>query len=200
MTGGVFLEIALRAPGLAHGTGWVASSRRPQRSAGAAPTARSPRTSAMNSMNARIFGTPWRPGRHSAWMLGPRAERWRRTSPRRSQSSTMKSSTCVAPRPPPRRRRGGRHGRRAPAVGGESWGEAARRGRSRGRRPPRCSSAATTPGPRPGLSASSRWFRWQDVIDLGGIAMSRGTEMYLPLWARVYGALQNQMFTIKVVR
>jgi predicted dinucleotide-binding enzyme len=44
------------------------------------------------------------------------------------------------------------------------------------------------------------WFGWQDVIDLGGIAMSRGTEMYLPLWARLYGALQNPMFTIKVVR
>lgn len=44
------------------------------------------------------------------------------------------------------------------------------------------------------------WFGWQDVLDLGGIAMSRGTEMYLPLWARLYGALQNPMFTIKVVR
>ena len=44
------------------------------------------------------------------------------------------------------------------------------------------------------------WFGWKDVIDLGGIAMSRGTEMYLPLWARLYGALQNPMFTIKVVR
>ena len=41
---------------------------------------------------------------------------------------------------------------------------------------------------------------WQDVIDLGDITMSRGTEMYLPLWARLYGALQNPMFTIKVVR
>lgn len=44
------------------------------------------------------------------------------------------------------------------------------------------------------------WFGWQDVLDLGGIAMSRGTEMYLPLWVRLYGALQNPMFTIKVVR
>ncbi len=44
------------------------------------------------------------------------------------------------------------------------------------------------------------WFGWRDVIDLGGISMSRGTEMYLPLWARLYGALQNPMFSIKVVR
>jgi len=43
-------------------------------------------------------------------------------------------------------------------------------------------------------------FGWRDVIDLGGIAMSRGTEMYLPLWVRLYGALQNPMFSVKVVR
>lgn len=41
---------------------------------------------------------------------------------------------------------------------------------------------------------------WTDVIDLGGIAMARGTEMYLPLWARLYGSLQNPMFSVKVVR
>ncbi|MDO9016338.1 MAG: NAD(P)-binding domain-containing protein [Deltaproteobacteria bacterium] len=44
------------------------------------------------------------------------------------------------------------------------------------------------------------WFGWQDVLDLGGIGMSRGTEMYLPLWVRLYGALKNPMFSIKVVR
>jgi predicted dinucleotide-binding enzyme len=44
------------------------------------------------------------------------------------------------------------------------------------------------------------WFGWQDVLDLGGIAMSRGTEMYLPLWVRLYGALKNPTFSIKVVR
>lgn len=43
-------------------------------------------------------------------------------------------------------------------------------------------------------------FGWRDVLDLGGIAMARGTEMYLPLWVRLYGALQNPMFSVKVVR
>ncbi len=43
-------------------------------------------------------------------------------------------------------------------------------------------------------------FGWRDVLDLGGIAMARGTEMYLPLWVRLYGALQNPNFSIKVVR
>lgn len=43
-------------------------------------------------------------------------------------------------------------------------------------------------------------FGWQDVIDLGPIAMARGTEMYLALWVRLYGALQSPSFNVKVVR
>lgn len=43
-------------------------------------------------------------------------------------------------------------------------------------------------------------FGWQDVIDLGVISMAGGTEIYLELRARLYGALQNPMFSIKVVR
>jgi len=44
------------------------------------------------------------------------------------------------------------------------------------------------------------WFGWKDVIDLGDITNARGTEMYLPLWVRLYGALQTPMFNIKIVR
>lgn len=44
------------------------------------------------------------------------------------------------------------------------------------------------------------WFGWKDVIDLGGIAMSRGTEMWLPLWVRLWGSLQTPMFNLKIVR
>lgn len=43
-------------------------------------------------------------------------------------------------------------------------------------------------------------FGWKDVLDLGDITTARGTEMYLPLWVRMYGALKNPMFQIKVVR
>lgn len=43
-------------------------------------------------------------------------------------------------------------------------------------------------------------FGWRDVLDLGGLAQSRGTEMYLALWTRLYGALQIPMFSVKVVR
>jgi predicted dinucleotide-binding enzyme len=44
------------------------------------------------------------------------------------------------------------------------------------------------------------WFGWKDVIDLGDITTARGTEMYLPMWVRLYGALKNPMFSIRVVR
>jgi len=45
-----------------------------------------------------------------------------------------------------------------------------------------------------------RSFGWRDVIDLGDITSARGTESYLPLWLRLWGALQVPMFNIKVVR
>jgi len=41
---------------------------------------------------------------------------------------------------------------------------------------------------------------WKDVIDLGDITMARGTEMWLPLWVRLWGALQSPMFNLKIVR
>lgn len=43
-------------------------------------------------------------------------------------------------------------------------------------------------------------FGWTDILDLGDITNARGMEMYLPLWVRLFGALQNPMFSVKVVR
>lgn len=43
-------------------------------------------------------------------------------------------------------------------------------------------------------------FGWTDIVDLGDITTARGTEMYLPLWARVWMATKNPMFTVKLVR
>jgi len=43
-------------------------------------------------------------------------------------------------------------------------------------------------------------FGHDDVIDLGGIETARGTEMMLPLWLRVMGALGTAHFNVKVVR
>jgi 8-hydroxy-5-deazaflavin:NADPH oxidoreductase len=45
-----------------------------------------------------------------------------------------------------------------------------------------------------------QWFGWNDVVDLGDITNARGSEMFLPLWVRLYGALQTPMFGIKIVR
>jgi predicted dinucleotide-binding enzyme len=44
------------------------------------------------------------------------------------------------------------------------------------------------------------WFGWQSIIDLGDITTARGTECYLPLWLRLWGALGSPEFNIKVVR
>ena len=43
-------------------------------------------------------------------------------------------------------------------------------------------------------------YGWENIIDLGDITMARGTEMFLPLWVRLWGALQTPNFNIKVVK
>jgi 8-hydroxy-5-deazaflavin:NADPH oxidoreductase len=43
-------------------------------------------------------------------------------------------------------------------------------------------------------------FGWRDVIDLGDLTAARATEMVLPIWLRLMGALQTPMFNLKVVR
>jgi predicted dinucleotide-binding enzyme len=44
-------------------------------------------------------------------------------------------------------------------------------------------------------------FGWleNNILDLGDITAARGTEMYLPLWLRIYGATKSGAFNIKVV-
>jgi predicted dinucleotide-binding enzyme len=44
------------------------------------------------------------------------------------------------------------------------------------------------------------WFGWKNVVDLGDITTARGTESYLALWVRLYGALKTPQFNIKLVR
>lgn len=45
-------------------------------------------------------------------------------------------------------------------------------------------------------------FGWSEsnIIDLGDITSARGTEMYLPLWLRIYGAGGTGAFNIKIVK
>ncbi|MDX1903984.1 MAG: NAD(P)-binding domain-containing protein [Thermonemataceae bacterium] len=44
-------------------------------------------------------------------------------------------------------------------------------------------------------------FGWKEtnIIDLGDISTARGTEMYLPLWLRLYAANNSAAFNIKIV-
>ena len=43
-------------------------------------------------------------------------------------------------------------------------------------------------------------FGHTDVIDLGDITTARGTEMLLPVWLRLMGALGTASFNVKIVR
>jgi len=45
-----------------------------------------------------------------------------------------------------------------------------------------------------------RSFGWTDIIDLGDISTARGTEMLMPIWLRLFGALQKPVFNFKIVR
>jgi len=44
------------------------------------------------------------------------------------------------------------------------------------------------------------WFGWRHVIDVGPISAARGTEMVLPLWIRLMGALGSPMFNFRIVQ
>ena len=44
------------------------------------------------------------------------------------------------------------------------------------------------------------WLGWPEVVDLGGIRSARGTEMYLPLWLSLWGALGTAEFNLSLVR
>lgn len=43
-------------------------------------------------------------------------------------------------------------------------------------------------------------FGWKSLIDLGDISSARGTECYLALWVRLYGAMKTPMLNIKIFR
>ena len=45
-----------------------------------------------------------------------------------------------------------------------------------------------------------RSFGWVDIVDLGDISTARGTEMLLPIWVRLYSALESPMFQFKIAR
>lgn len=42
-------------------------------------------------------------------------------------------------------------------------------------------------------------YGWKHIIDLGDITNARGTEMWLPLWVRLFGVLKTPSFNLKIV-
>ncbi|ACY14600.1 NADPH-dependent F420 reductase [Haliangium ochraceum] len=44
------------------------------------------------------------------------------------------------------------------------------------------------------------WFGWKQVIDLGDLSTARGTEAYVLMWLRMWGALGTTDFNIQIVR
>lgn len=45
-----------------------------------------------------------------------------------------------------------------------------------------------------------RTFGWKHFVDLGDLTAARGTEAYLLLWVRLYGALKTPQLNVRVVR
>ena len=50
------------------------------------------------------------------------------------------------------------------------------------------------------IQVLTAWFGWRHIVDLGDITTARATEMYLPIWLRLRGALGTVLFNVKVVK
>ncbi len=49
------------------------------------------------------------------------------------------------------------------------------------------------------INILKKWFGWHSVIDLGDITTSRGVEMLVPLWLRLWGVIDSSKFNFKIV-
>ena len=43
-------------------------------------------------------------------------------------------------------------------------------------------------------------FGWIHIFDLGDLSTARGTEAYLLLWVRLYGAMNTGMINVKIIK
>jgi predicted dinucleotide-binding enzyme len=50
------------------------------------------------------------------------------------------------------------------------------------------------------VTAFLKTMGWRDILDLGDITKSRGTEVLLPLWLNLFGLFGSPHFGFKVVR
>jgi predicted dinucleotide-binding enzyme len=49
------------------------------------------------------------------------------------------------------------------------------------------------------VSELAKSYGWKWIIDLGGIISSRGAEMMLPIWIKLWGVLETPNFNFKIV-
>ncbi len=49
------------------------------------------------------------------------------------------------------------------------------------------------------INILKKWFGWHSVVDLGDITTSRGVEMLIPLWLRLWGVIDSSRFNFKIV-
>jgi len=45
-----------------------------------------------------------------------------------------------------------------------------------------------------------RAFGWTNIFDLGDLSTARGTEAYMLLWVRLFGAMNTGMINIKIMK
>lgn len=50
------------------------------------------------------------------------------------------------------------------------------------------------------VSEMLRSFGWINIFDLGDLSTARGTEAYLLLWVRLYGAMNTGMINLKIMK
>lgn len=60
--------------------------------------------------------------------------------------------------------------------------------------------AGNNPSAKAQVAGVLRQFGWEDIMDLGDISSSRGMEMMLPIWLRIWGATKNGYIGFKIVR
>lgn len=56
------------------------------------------------------------------------------------------------------------------------------------------------PAAKQAVTELLRGFGWERIVDLGPISQARGTEAWLLLWTRLYGAMRTPLFNMRLVR
>ncbi|NTW22594.1 NAD(P)-binding domain-containing protein [Candidatus Falkowbacteria bacterium] len=56
------------------------------------------------------------------------------------------------------------------------------------------------PDAKKSVEAILRSYGWKNILDLGDITTARGTELLMPMWLRLWGALGTPLFNYKIIK